>query len=180
MSYYIFVDNSNVWIEGKFYSAVKKGYAANIYDAHEKGIQDNSWTFDFGKLLFELSGNQISSVKAAILFGSKPTDKDSLWDAMRQAGFTVQNIDRNIANKEKKIDTGIVAAILETLYTKSSSGDIFVLAMGDSDYVPVLEKLSKMNVKSVVAFWDNASGELKKSADEFLSLNSIYDKITYI
>ena len=180
MSYYIFVDNSNVWIEGKFYSAINKGYVKDIYEAHEKNIQDNPWAIDFGKLLYEVSCTNVSDTKDAILFGSKPTDNDSLWDAMRSAGFRVENINRNVVNKEKKVDTGIVASILETLYTKSNQGDIFVLVMGDSDYVPIMNQISKKGVKSVVAFWDNVSGELKKSADSYISLNDIITKITYI
>lgn len=84
LSYYIFVDNSNVWIEGKYHSAINKGFAANIYEAHEKAIQDNSWAIDFGNLLYEVSDGNVTEIKEAVLFGSKPTDKDSLWNAIRR------------------------------------------------------------------------------------------------
>lgn len=30
MGYYVFVDNSNVWIEGKYASAVRKGLARDV------------------------------------------------------------------------------------------------------------------------------------------------------
>ena len=46
MSYFVFVDNSNVWIEGKVASAVARGFALNPYDAHQKGIEDSSWRID--------------------------------------------------------------------------------------------------------------------------------------
>lgn len=179
MNYYIFVDNSNVWIEGKFVSAVHKGYALNIFDAHSKQCQDEGWAIDFGRLLYVVTETNITQIKDAFLFGSKPTDKDSLWSAMRKTGFEVINLSRNAANKEKKIDTGIVAKILETLYTKASEGDIFVLIMGDSDYVPVMEQLAKKSIKTTVAFWDHASGELKMAADKFINLTPLIDNITY-
>lgn len=43
MGYYVFVDNSNVWIEGKYASAVKKGMVSDICTAHDRKISDNSW-----------------------------------------------------------------------------------------------------------------------------------------
>lgn len=179
MAYYVFVDNSNVWIEGKYVSSVMKGYAENIYEAHDKNRQDSSWAIDFGCLLYQVTETEITEVKRAILFGSKPTDKDSLWEAMRKSGFTVNSKERNVANKEKQIDTGIVSEILKTLYTEAEKGDEFVLVMGDSDYVPIMQQISERGVKITVAFWDHCSGELKKEADKFLSLNGMFEKITY-
>ena len=179
MSYYIFVDNSNVWIEGKYHSAINKGFAANIYEAHENAIQDNSWAIDFGNLLYEVSDGNVTEIKEAVLFGSKPTDKDSLWNAIRKAGFTVHNIDRNVANKEKKVDTGIVAEILKTLYKKAKENDIFVLVMGDSDFVPAVKQINEAGVKSACAFWNNVSGELRTACDCYICLNDIFDNISF-
>ena len=179
MAYYVFVDNSNVWIEGKFVSAVINGHSSNIYEAHNNNTQDNSWAIDFGRLLYQVTETDITDVKKAVLFGSKPTDKDSLWDAMRQSGFTVINKERNAANKEKQIDTGIVAEILKTLYTEAAENDVFVLVMGDSDYVPIMRQISEKGIRTTVAFWDHASGELRQAADKFLSLNGIINRITY-
>ena len=84
---------------------------------------------------------------------------------MRQEEFEVHNLERNIVNKEKKVDTGIVAEILKMLYTRASQNDTFILIMGDSDFVPVISQIRDKGVKSIVAFWDNVSGELKKEAD---------------
>lgn len=179
MSYFVFVDNSNIWIEGKYVSAVKKGYANNIYEAHSKNCQDNSWAIDFGRLLYAVTDTNVADIKDAVLFGSKPTDKDSLWKAMESVGFKVVNIPRNVANKEKKVDTGIVAEILRTLYTKAEEGDEFILLMGDADFVPVMEQIAERKMSTTIAFWSHASGELKAAADRFIDLNAIIDKITY-
>lgn len=178
MSYYVFVDNSNVWIEGKYVSAVNKGCAPNIFAAHNNYCQDDAWTIDFGRLLYTVTETNISDIADAVLFGSKPTDKDSLWDAMRKVGFEVVNLPRNAANKEKKIDTGLVSRILQTLYTKAKEGDVFVLVMGDSDYVPVMQQISERKIKTIVAFWNHVSGELKEAADVFIDLTACIDSIT--
>ena len=50
--------------------------------------------------------------------------------------------DRNIANREKKIDTGIVAAMMRDAYTSvDRAEDTITLVAGDSDYVPAIESL---------------------------------------
>lgn len=179
MGYYVFMDNSNVWIEGKYASAVKKGMATDILDAHNKKMCDNSWKLDFGKLLSTVVDGKLTEVKEAVVIGSKPTQKDSLWKAMETAGFTVKTHQRNQANKEKKVDTGIVQYINDTLYEKSSEGDIFVLVMGDKDYVPVVETIERKNRQVVIAFWDNVAGELIAAASNYMNLNDKFEEITH-
>jgi hypothetical protein len=47
--------------------------------------------------------------------------------------------DRNGANREKKIDTGIVAAMTRDAYTKANKDtDTITLVSGDADYVPAI------------------------------------------
>lgn len=179
MHFHIFLDNSNIWIEGQFVSAVKKGYAPNIQSAHVNNICDNSWAIDFGCLLYVVTEGELENVETAMLFGSKPTDNDTLWKSAEQSGFTVTNPQRNIANREKKVDTGVSVAISEVLFTTAHEGDVFILALGDCDYVPIVELIRKRKCKAVVAFWNHASGELVKAADEFINLANEIDRITY-
>ena len=179
MSYFVFVDNSNVWIEGKFASAVAKGWAKNIYEAHSRKCDDTAWRIDFGKLLHCVADGNIADIKKAVLFGSKPPHNDSLWHAMAKAQFEVAALDRNIANKEKAIDTGIIAKIAKSLYKEASEGDTFVLVMGDKDFKPAIEAIREENCKSVVAFWDNAAAELVSEADAFLNLTPVIESISY-
>ena len=179
MKYYVFVDNSNVWIEGKFASAVKQGFASNIIEAHRQNICDNSWGMDFGKLLYYVSDCEPQKIEEAVIIGSKPTDKDSLWAAMETAGFRVSNHPRNASNREKKVDTGIVQEINKILYKQSNEGDIFILALGDADYVPTVEAIKEEGRVVKVAFWSNVSGELKAAANEYLDLTNIIEKIQY-
>lgn len=179
MPYYVFVDNSNVWIEGKVASAVAKGYAANTVDAHKNGIEDPSWRIDFGKLLCCVTDGNTADKKRAVLFGSKPPHNDSLWNAMKSAQFEVNALDRNTAGKEKAVDTGIVCEITKSLYTESADGDVFILVLGDKDFLPALESIRAYKRKSLVAFWDNASGELISGADKYIDLTQRLQEITH-
>lgn len=179
MAYYVFVDNSNVWIEGKVASAVAKGYAKNPYDAHQRGIEDSSWRIDYGKLLNVVTDGNLTDIQKAVLYGSKPPHNDSLWNAIRAAQFEVNTLDRNSAGKEKAVDTSIVCDINKYLYTVSNENDIFVLVMGDKDFLPALEAIRAYKRKSIVSFWNNASGELISGADEFIDLTQELTRITY-
>ena len=179
MSYFVFVDNSNVWIEGKFVSAVAKGWAKNTYEAHNNRAEDCAWRIDFGKLLNFVTNGHVADVKHAILFGSKPPLHDSLWSAMQKAQFEVISLDRNIANKEKAIDTGIVQKIDKCLYKEAQEGDVFILVMGDKDFIHSVQAIRDEKCVAKVAFWENASGELIGEADEFINLTPNISQITH-
>jgi len=173
MSTYVYVDNSNVWIEGKHLSAVKKGMAIDLKQAMSNKICDPDWNYDFGKLL-QFTVGDMSNIGRAMLFGSKPPVTDSLWGAARRAGFEVITEDRSyFTNKEKKIDMGIGTKIMEDSYTSiRPRQDDVVLVAGDRDYVPVAESIKKRGIEFNVCFWNHASSELKDIADHFFSLNS--------
>lgn len=179
MAYYVFVDNSNVWIEGKYASAVKNGWVPNTAVAHDSHICDDAWKIDFGRLLNFASDGEPDKISKAFIFGSKPTDKDSLWRSMEHAGFEVVSEPRNASNKEKKIDTGIGAKIDRTLYKEASAGDTFILVLGDKDYVPNVDNILGEGCKAKVVFWDNVSGELADVATEYVNLTENIDAVAY-
>jgi hypothetical protein len=58
----LYVDNSNVWIEGMHVSAVESGMAPNVWSAQTNRICDNSWKLDFGRL-FQFAGGDKADVK---------------------------------------------------------------------------------------------------------------------
>src|ERR1041384_4115271 len=111
----LYVDNSNVWIEGMHAAAVARGLAPDIWTAMEHRICDHSWKIDFGKL-YEFAGGKRSEVGRAVLYGSRPPPNDSVWEIAKRKGFEVVVHDRNVRNKEKKIDTGIVTDIVADSY----------------------------------------------------------------
>ncbi|MEI7895305.1 MAG: hypothetical protein WCI05_19565 [Myxococcales bacterium] len=51
MSALIYLDDSNLWIEGKKVSAVSKGMALDIWEASETKTFDNTFKLDFGRVL---------------------------------------------------------------------------------------------------------------------------------
>lgn len=175
MASYVYVDNSNVWIEGMHIAAVNAGYASTLDKAQAENICDSSWCYDFGKLL-HFAGGPDSQIARAKLFGSKPPLNDSLWNAAKKNGFEVVTEERSyFTNKEKKIDSGICTAIMEDSYEAMHSGqDEVILVAGDRDYVPTAESLKRRGITFSVCFWDHAARELKDVADHFYSLNKYH------
>ena len=169
MANLVYVDNSNVWIEGMHVAAYANGMAPSVWDAVQNRICDNNWKIDFGKL-FAFAGGDKADVRKAALFGSRPPQNDSLWDAARRNGFNVITYDRNVANHEKKIDTDIATTMIEDSFLILQPGDEMTLVAGDSDYVPAIEKLKARGIPVHVVFWKHASRELKQIASSFTEL----------
>ncbi|MCC5977391.1 MAG: NYN domain-containing protein [Salinarimonas sp.] len=171
MADWIYVDNSNVFIEGQRVSAVKAGMALDIYDAMSNKTIDSSYRLSFGKLYQFIAGANRTDIARAMLFGSRPPENDAIWDIARRAGFEVITHDRNAANKEKKIDTGIVTEMTRDAYRNASADDVFTIISGDSDYVPTVEALIKDGYQVDVVFWNHASRELIDVCSKFVPLN---------
>lgn len=175
---YIYVDNSNLYIEGRRVSAVATGLAPNIIEAMNSGTLDHGYTISFGKLHEFLTGNDLSKIKRAALFGSRPPPNDSIWKHAERAGFELHLEDRNFANKEKKIDTGIATLMTKDAYKHGKpADDIFVLVAGDKDYVPTLNELRADGYTVEVVFWNHAARELKDAASKFIPLDGYLDNL---
>ncbi len=98
MAEFLYVDNSNVFIEGKRVSAVKQGIALSIEDAIQYRVLDSNYRMDFGRLHDLIAGNDPSQIKRAVLFGSRPPKNDSLWEMARKNGFETVIEDRNVSD----------------------------------------------------------------------------------
>jgi len=180
MAELVYVDNSNVFIEGKRVKAVESGMAMNIFDAMNNRILDNSYKIDFGRLHDFIAGSDMSQIKRCMLFGSRPPPNDSIWNLARRAGFEVITEDRNVQNREKKIDTGIVAAMTKDAYTiADKEQDTITLVAGDADFVPSVRMLVEDGFNVEVAFWNHASRELQSVASKFIELNPILKHLAY-
>ncbi|OIQ65728.1 NYN domain protein [mine drainage metagenome] len=176
MANLLYVDNSNVWIEGMHVAAFASGMVPDVWTAVKGNICDHNWKLDFGKL-FEFAGGERKEVRKAALFGSRPPKNDSLWVAAKKIGFEVTTYDRNVANAEKKIDTDIVATMIEDSYEILQPGDEVTLVSGDSDYVPAIEKLKKRGIAVHVVFWKHASREIKEAATSFTELDQYLEHL---
>lgn len=178
MADWIYVDNSNVFIEGKRVSAVKQGLAMDIWDALDHRIIDNDYRMSFGKLYEFVAGNNKAETARAMLFGSRPPQNDAIWEIAKRAGFEVITHDRNFSNKEKKIDTGIVTEMTRDAYRNAKPGaDIFTIVSGDNDYVPTVERLRGDGFQIDVVFWGHAGRELREAASNFISLDDHLDNL---
>lgn len=177
MANLVYVDNSNVWIEGMHVAAFQSGLAPDVWSAVQGNICDHSWKLDFGKL-FAFAGGDKAEVRKAALFGSRPPQNDSLWGAARRNGFEVITYDRNVANHEKKIDTDIVATMVEDSFLVYQNGDEMTLVAGDADYVPAVEKLKARGIPVHVVFWKHAARELKQAATKFIELDPFLNHLS--
>lgn len=170
MSEYVYVDNSNIFIEGKKIAARKKG----VEDYH-----DLQFRLDFGELYDFIAEHNPEKIARALLLGSRPPTSDKVWSVAEQAGFEVVVLDRNQDNREKKVDTGLVAAMVRDAYTRAAKTDVITLVAGDSDYVPAVEMLVKDGFRVEVIFWSSASSELKRSCSNFVELDKYLDDLEY-
>ena len=175
MANLLYVDNSNVWIEGMHVAAVATGLAPDIWTAQEQRITAR-WTIDFGKL-YEFAGGKRSDVARAVLYGSRPPPADSLWRAAEARGFEVVVYDRNVAHREKKIDTKIATDIVADSFRLMRSGDEITLVAGDRDYVPVAEEVTGRGIPFHVVFWSHAANELKEAATSFTNLEPYLERL---
>ncbi|MDA7956748.1 MAG: NYN domain-containing protein [Gammaproteobacteria bacterium] len=180
MAEFVYVDNSNVFIEGKRVKAVATGRAPNIYVAQNENITDPSYKIDFGRLHYFIAGDDESKIKRCMIFGSRVPKNDSIWDMAKKAGFEIITEQRNFSGKEKKIDTGIVMSMSKDAYTLvDKQKDTITLASGDSDFVPLIKTLVADGFKVDVAFWSHASRELREACSNFIELNEWLDFLSF-
>lgn len=170
MANFLYVDNSNFWIEGMHVAAVEMGRVRDVNTAHQKRIYDHTWRPDYSRL-YEFAGGE--NVGRAVLFGSGLNP--ALCDVAHRCGFEVIGYERNVCNKEKKIDTSIVANMIDDSYVRVRKGDEITLVAGDKDYVPAIEMLSLRGISVQVVFWNHAAEELKSVCTKFISLNSYFN-----
>lgn len=174
---FVYIDNSNLFIEGQRLSAVRRGYATDIYDAQDRKVFDFQWNIDYGKLHKFLTeqGTELAAVK---LWGSIPPH-DSFWKMVEQSGFEVRTFQRSASGREKKVDVAIAHQITKDAYSGvvPKQEGVIVLVAGDRDFVPVVEDLRAEGFTFHVVFWDQAARELKEAASYFISLDSRIDAL---
>ena len=165
---YVFVDNSNVWIEGKKMSGrqckppVKSNYRYRV---------------EYGKLLQHvLDGRELAAVPR--LYGSEPPPNDSAWNIIRSKGFDVKVFKRNIFNKEKGVDMRMGLDIVRLLLTEKKPATVVMIA-GDADFVQVVDDAHAAGWKIEAWYWANCATDLKKAVDRFESLNPVLHTIGF-
>lgn len=170
---YVFVDNSNLWIEAKF-NLGTKFKRGRLYTERRRNGQWE-WTtlsIEHGLLLKRvLSGRSLGA--DPLLVGSRPPLNDSLWERIRQQGFSVVVYDRNPNNKEKQVDVELATQMTETIFTKEPATIVFI--GGDVDLLPPLRRALERKWKVELWFWEGSvAGELRDVATRFYRLEDCY------
>jgi len=164
-SAYVFVDNSNVWIQGKRLSGERFNLPEN-----------NRYRIDYGKLLQHVLGTRTLAAVPR-LYGSEPPPNDSVWRMIAAQGFDVHVFRRNIRNKEKGVDMQMGLDIQRLIFTQPMQTVIMVA--GDADFVPVCEELRSAGWSCEVWYWSRAAQDLKAAACAFHSLDAALNTIGF-
>lgn len=156
---WIFVDDSNIWIEAKKLQSKMKDF---------KTCEDHRVRIDMGKLADVIADGR--PVKQGVLYGSEPPPIDTVWNKIREKGFRVDAQPRSkITGKEKQIDTKLVAEVTSTaIKTPNHERTTIVVVTGDADVIPALKEVLKEDRWKVeVYMWEQAvARQLKKFANE--------------
>ena len=141
---WIYVDDSNLWIEGK------KAYA----EAHKLlTSEDPRARFDIGKLHEVVAEGR--EVGGRILYGSKPPPVDTVWARVEEQGWKVDIKQKSYhTGKEKQVDVQLVADIVD-LVGQMKNGTVIIVS-GDSDYIPAINKALTRGWKVEVWSWERA------------------------
>jgi hypothetical protein len=170
--HFVYVDNSNLWIEGQRASAVARGMAAGCLTAQRRQVLDHGWRYDFGRL-YELVCPPGRPVGRSILFGSMPPE-GHVWTYAEACGFEVVLEERNAQNREKAVDTGLTTLMIgdSWAHMRPDRGDTAVLVAGDWDYVPAVLALQERGLRVEVRFWEHSTNsKLREAATRFVPLD---------
>ncbi|XP_019637544.1 PREDICTED: uncharacterized protein LOC109479923 [Branchiostoma belcheri] len=147
---WIFVDDSNIWVEGKKVA----GRARNF----PRVVEDPRVRIDTGKLADLIAEDR--HVVMGTLYGSEPPKIDSVWRKIRERGWRVPQPKRKsrITGREKEVDAQLVADVTSlACETPETKRGIISLVTGDADMMPVLQKiLEKPPWIAEIWMWEHA------------------------
>jgi uncharacterized LabA/DUF88 family protein len=170
----ILVDNSNIFIEGRKFSARQKGLLRQAQD--QRDPIDWSWRIDFGSLLRQTANGH--KIIKAILVGSTPPPNDSLWKAAESQGFEVITHERSlVTGEEKAVDAELMARGVESICDHKMPA-ILKLLSGDRDFLPLIKTAYRRGWETELwGFNISISVELSQAVSRVLLLDDIFDKI---
>ncbi len=111
MANFLYVDHSNVWIEGMHVAAVASGLAPDVWTSQQGNVCDYTWTFDFGRLAKKVD-TSIATDATADSYELMDPEKDEITlvagdadyvptiDRLRKLGFQFYVYFRDCASKE--------------------------------------------------------------------------------
>lgn len=145
---YVFIDDSNLWIEGK------KAHAKELVDANI----DPRFRVDLGKFLHLVVTEGRHTTKA-FLYGSVPPPNDSVWKAAKEKNYVVQTFLRSDKGREKEVDVAMARDITKNLsrliYSENESTEnvTFIIVTGDRDLKPPIDSVLEEGVPVELWSW---------------------------
>lgn len=166
---HLFVDNSNVKIEGG-----RLLYAKRFNGGLRCPQVDASYEIDWGKFihLVKSRGNRLLA-HLPILYGSRPPPDDTVWQEIRNEGFDVKLFDRNIRDKEKGVDMEMGMDVVERMF-EVTPPETLVIAAGDADFKGMVDRALKKKWAVEVWFWGNAA-QCMQTITTFVDLDKVFD-----
>jgi len=167
---HLFIDNSNVFIEGQ-------RVARETFQYDDPLVL--RFRVNYGGLLeFIRRGRDL---KETVLVGSRPPSNDALWSRLKGLGIEPRIFDRSLfTGREKRVDAEMTNAIRDALEDNPQAGTIALVA-GDADYVPTLERCIKKGWAIELYFWAQASSELKRLPSvKFVDLANGFKEVTFV
>ena len=169
----VLVDNSNVFIEARKLSAVRLCLPPAIPG---KAPQDWNWRVDYGGLLTHLAEGR--KIRKAFLVGSRPPLNDGVWNMAQRCGFEVKTHDRDANNREKAVDTDLVAQGTRIICMTSPA--VLVIASGDGDFIPLVDVAHEAGWTVEMAAFKSAfspMGAMAMKVDRIRPLDDALDRI---
>lgn len=156
---YVFIDNSNLWINAKRVAKQASCMTVAIKEDHRIRIE-------FGKLTEYVSRGR--EIRKVFVCGSRPPPADSVWDKMRKHGCDVVVKERSSrTGKEKGIDSQIIVGMLDVFYKQEP--ETIVLISGDADMLPPIEYIlgkKEKKWKVEVCSWQDSTASCLKNVPE--------------
>lgn len=173
---FIYVDDSNMWIEAKKLAA--KQLNLNC-------VEDPRLRLDLGKVSDVVASGR--EVAWGVLYGSEPPPIDTVWEKIRERGWEVKTSKRStFTNKEKQVDHQMVADITALVSHKSVTKGKVVIVSGDADVIPAIKEGLAKNWSFEIWMWEKSISkklkDLEKENPKLLTispLDSHLDNVTF-
>lgn len=167
MRSYIFVDNSNVFIEGQRAAAI----------AENSVTRGKLYRLDFGRLFDYLNPEransffQLGTEQFPKLYGSEPPPLDSIWRVLEAMGVGLKIFKKNPRGIEKRVDAALIidCTKLVSKWQPKPDGEIVIVA-GDADYYDLVGDARAEGWPVRVLCWKHATAQFVQNLPEFRDL----------
>lgn len=139
----VFIDNSNIFIEGQKWSAKHRQLSAHT---------DKAFRIRYDELIRAIAKGR--TVAQALVFGSRSVDEEAsvtLWMSLSMRGFSVGIEAR--ASREKIVDASLAMSISQHMNTcDPAAKDTIVILSGDRDITVIVSRILEHTNSAIEVF----------------------------